>query len=518
LRDADVLDIGSGVSIIDFQTRNGNKLERADRAWKHNILFCRKRTDDLFNVVMHALKTGDIDDDGEKIGGGKVIVTGAPGIGKSAMLYRVMREAFKEKNKVVLDRRQDKEVLVFLPKDDDTYECWKFYISGGVGGTLDVLRDPEAFLLVDPSGGKDGGEPPINIAAATLITASPNPTHHKQFGKNPFCKKMYMANWNPDELLAIRKYMDPMDISEEDVGRRFAEVGGIVRHVYSDMFDDILETQERKVNGLSMEKLADVTFAKADLDDEGGVSHFVFTYKVTKPFGAPPLQFTSPRVYDLVKKRREDVEGISLNARLEKRCLYGTLGYDFENYGINSIFKGGSFPTRLVHGKPEKSVDTTQLNLSNDSELKPECTKEEIHSILGRAFSTRKQQRPTFARCPKNFPVADMVTSSGQLLDMTVNASHCINCPGLAELMEVSGIRPRSRRKLDLFFGLPPGERYNTFKPTWKNPKGLEWVKEKVCVYALSLPLVEPPILYREWQVPGPSSSGSQKRRRVTKR
>jgi hypothetical protein len=82
-------------------------------------------------------------------------------------MFRVMREAFQEKRKVVLDRRPQKYAFVFLPKND-SYECWKFYISGGVGGTLDVLDDPEAFLLVDPSGKACVGEPPIS-AAATLI-------------------------------------------------------------------------------------------------------------------------------------------------------------------------------------------------------------------------------------------------------------------------------------------------------------------------------------------------------------
>jgi hypothetical protein len=325
---------------------------------------------------------------------------------------------------------------------------------------------------------------------------------------------MYMANWTLDELLAVRKYIDSPNFTEQAVYHRFAEVGGIVRHNYSDMYEDVLEKQEKKVNKLSMEKLGDEAFAQADLDDEGGVSNFVFTYDVTKPLGAPPIRFVSPRVYDLVRKRREDVKGISLDARLEKMCLFNTLGYDFENFGISSIFKGGSFLIRCVQGTPARRGDKMELYMSRDAELIHKATKPMIHAILRKASSTRKK-RPTFARCPKKFPVADMVTSSGQLLNMTINGSHNINCPKLAELLEVAGIRPKSKRKLDLYFCLPPGERYNTFNPTWKNPKGLEWVKENVCVYALCLPLVELRIFYKEWQNPGPASSGSRKRRRV---
>jgi hypothetical protein len=81
--------------------------------------------------------------------------------------------------------------------------------SGRVNTTLDVVKDTEAFLLVDPSGEVAGGEPPSSVAAAILIAASPNPDHVKQFDKNPSKKRMYMTNCALDELLAVRGYMNP---------------------------------------------------------------------------------------------------------------------------------------------------------------------------------------------------------------------------------------------------------------------------------------------------------------------
>jgi hypothetical protein len=59
--------------------------------------------------------------------------------------------------------------------------------------TLEVLDDPEAFLLVDPSGKSGGGEPPISVAAATLIAASSNPKHFEQFETYPHSKMLFMA-------------------------------------------------------------------------------------------------------------------------------------------------------------------------------------------------------------------------------------------------------------------------------------------------------------------------------------
>jgi DNA polymerase III delta prime subunit len=221
--------------------------------------------------------------------GGKLLVTGAPGIGKSAMLYRVMREAFKEKRTVVLDRRQEGDALIFLPKND-SYECWKYETVGRVNGTLDLLRDPETFLLVDPSGNALGFEPPIS-PASTLITASSKPAHYQQFMKNLHRCRMFMADWTLDELLAVRKRISTT-LSEEDVRQRFIEVGGIVRHVFHANYADVLEDQKQYVNGLSLELLVDETLAQASLERRE-VSNYVFTYDVdvAKPSVVPRLLY-----------------------------------------------------------------------------------------------------------------------------------------------------------------------------------------------------------------------------------
>jgi hypothetical protein len=77
-----------------------------------------------------------------------------------------------------------------------------------------------------------------------------------------------MANWTLDELLAVREYIDSPNLSE-DVCQRFAEVGGIVRHVYSDKYARVLKEQKDKVNELSMELLTNETLAQASLTSQG---------------------------------------------------------------------------------------------------------------------------------------------------------------------------------------------------------------------------------------------------------
>jgi hypothetical protein len=111
---------------------------------------------------------------------------------------------------------------------------------------------------------------------------------------------------------------------------------------------------------------------------------------------------------------------------------------------------------------------------------------------MAKSAASTPQQRAVFARCTKNFPIADMVTSSGQLLNLTINTKHTINCPRLAEILKASGIDQMSQRKLDLYFCLPAGL-YKEFQPIWSKGKDLEWVKQRVRVYALHIPLVLPP-------------------------
>jgi hypothetical protein len=67
---------------------------------------------------------------------------------------------------------------------------------------------------------------------------------------------------------------------------------------------------------------------------------------------------------------------------------------------------------------------------------------------------------------------------------MTINTKHKINCPTLTE----------AQRKLDLYFCLPPGL-YENFKE-----EGFEWVKQRVRVYALVIPLVLPYRVLRDYQ------------------
>jgi hypothetical protein len=189
---------------------------------------------------------------------------------------------------------------------------------------------------------------------------------------------------------------------------------------------------------------------------------------------------------------------LNIGSRINGTWFFNSLGDDFENFGIGSIAEGGSFVVRLVRGavgRGEKKREKLDLPIDAEYTTTP-LDKQGILAILEKSADSTPQRPTVFVRCPKNFPVADMVSSSGQLLNMTINAKHDINCPGLAEILTASGISRGSKRKLDLYFCLPPG-RYEKCKPTWTKPEGLDWVKQHVRIYALCIPLALPPFV--EW-------------------
>jgi hypothetical protein len=85
--------------------------------------------------------------------------------------------------------------------------------------------------------------------------------------------------------------------------------------------------------------------------------------------------------------------------------------------------------------------------------MESEATEEIIIGLLAKSAASTPQQRAVFARCPNGFPVADIVTSSGLLLSMTVNAKYDINCPKLADILKASGFSDTrmSQRKLHIY-------------------------------------------------------------------
>jgi hypothetical protein len=60
------------------------------------------------------------------------------------------------------------------------------------------------------------------------------------------------------------------------------------------------------------------------------------------------------------------------------------------------------------------------LCLPTDADYTEHNETKDIFAMLSKSGDITPQHSTVFARCPKNFPVADMVTNSGQLLNITI--------------------------------------------------------------------------------------------------
>jgi hypothetical protein len=128
-------------------------------------------------------------------------------------------------------------------------------------------------------------------------------------------------------------------------------------------------------------------------------------------------------------------------------------------------------------------------HLAHDTKWNPSATKEIILDLLAKSAASTPQQRAVLVRCPKNFFVAHMVTCSGQLLNMIINANHNINCTKFAEILQKISYHWYQLWKLDIYFCLPAC-RYENCKPQWSKKEGLR-MGEAARRCALRIPMDE---------------------------
>src|SRR5262249_23110965 len=96
-----------------------------------------------------------------------------------------------------------------------------------------LLSDPKTWYLIDPS---NEWREPARVPAITVMAASPNKQHYKQWLKE-VATMFWMSVWSLEELAAIREYsaqtgFEP--ISEHLLFERYELFGGIPRFVFSE--------------------------------------------------------------------------------------------------------------------------------------------------------------------------------------------------------------------------------------------------------------------------------------------
>ena len=109
-----------------------------------------------------------------------------------------------------------------------------------------LLCDPSTVYLFDPAGNAADSREPQRCDAFTVVTASPNPAHYKDFKKHSKVpgitpQTFYMEPWSLLELQAaaaahVENTSGGLDVVE--VERRFGRFGGVARVVLVDSIEE----------------------------------------------------------------------------------------------------------------------------------------------------------------------------------------------------------------------------------------------------------------------------------------
>lgn len=92
---------------------------------------------------------------------------------------------------------------------------------------------PRRWYLYDPPDGEAIADV-VQYHAFLVISASPNPVHHKALYKGPVVM-LFMQPWSLEELQAVRGIMvfKSRVLSADDVKERFDKCGGVPRHIFT---------------------------------------------------------------------------------------------------------------------------------------------------------------------------------------------------------------------------------------------------------------------------------------------
>ena len=137
-------------------------------------MFVRKCWEQLFEIVVEQMSRG--------VEGNGVVITGNPGIGKSWFLNYVMM-------RLARDTKHRHRAVVY---ESVAYGLiWTLEPSGAVRkmdwrrrSVVKLLYDSSTVYLFDPAGNTGDSREPQRCDAFTVVTASPNPVHYKDFKKH----------------------------------------------------------------------------------------------------------------------------------------------------------------------------------------------------------------------------------------------------------------------------------------------------------------------------------------------
>ena len=219
----------------------------------------------------------------------RVCVVGTPGIGKTtvtAVLIRILLEMIMKMNDdeeedekedggkkrkkrpavVYLIRSEDKSLWFyeFMPSPDRKSVSVQVYPEKGGVGSVESLKKPSSYYIVDPGRTKDSCDPHELFEAKVIIVSSPDSRH---WGDSDFTKSkdpvaglfMYYPLWTLNELITAGPKIDS-GITQKEIISRYRQIGGVPGNIFStpESLKAALVKQDEAVNELSEKQVMDI--------------------------------------------------------------------------------------------------------------------------------------------------------------------------------------------------------------------------------------------------------------------
>ena len=335
---------------------------------KRQALVLRQHTLDVNDAVLQHL-TLPVGADDRVPGGPAVLITGSPGIGKSvSFLPAVVRG-------LVRGKAGPAPPVIFIESRPNVvvYKL-EFSVDPVTGVATDVtkavelglvefveryepaLRDPSTVYIVDPTsklGVRNGS--PGDLAARTVVIASPNSDHFKDFMKRtPSPLHVRLKQWSLEDAIAARLFINDT-VSVKELVTRWRQQGGNPRVLFDTYrYEDAVKRTKTKVKTMSPGVLSRIYESPADENlDEGSndePNSAVVTYiKSEPPFRSPTIGFISDEVGRMVEAQHTATL-LALISRCppEQRTSYGLA---FEGITARLVGKGGPFRVLALPGR-----------------------------------------------------------------------------------------------------------------------------------------------------------------------
>ena len=169
------------------------------------------------------------------------LILGSPGIGKSWFHVFCLHVFIKAEIPVFIQRKGN-SALFFK---GDVYECKKLkknilLTRSNIWWLYDRNEDPHEIMS------------PNSIC---VLVSSPKRESYKEYAKLCRFGRMYMPQWNYQELKRANRLCTPATsrLTKADLKKRFKLCGGIARHIFDD-YDDYVDEYVQDVDDISIEQ------------------------------------------------------------------------------------------------------------------------------------------------------------------------------------------------------------------------------------------------------------------------